>query len=68
MPTGTIKRLIKDRGFGFIRPAGGGEELFFHRSAVRENGYDALTENQRVSYDEGSGTTKGPRAEDVRAI
>ena len=50
MPGGTIKRLVRDRGFGFIRDDGG-QEWFFHRSAV-EGSFDQLNEGQRVSFDE----------------
>ena len=50
MPTGTIKRLVRDRGFGFIRDEGG-QEWFFHRSSVQGN-FDQFTEGQRVSFDE----------------
>jgi cold shock protein len=66
MPHGTIKRLIMDKGFGFILQDEGREEYFFHRSAVRGT-FEMLHEGQRVSYEVGQGA-KGPRAEDVRAI
>jgi CspA family cold shock protein len=65
MPSGTIKRLVRDRGFGFIRDDGG-QEWFFHRSAVAEGVFDTLAEGQRVSFDEES-SAKGPRAGNVRA-
>jgi CspA family cold shock protein len=45
---GTIKRLVGDRGFGFITQADG-TEIFFHRSKVTGS-FDSLTEGQRVSY------------------
>jgi CspA family cold shock protein len=63
MPGGTIKRLVRDRGFGFIRDDGG-QEWFFHRSAVEGN-FDQLNEGQRVSFDE-EPSAKGPRAANVR--
>lgn len=65
MATGVVKRLIRDKGFGFIRSDDDGEELFFHRSAMRLGTYDALTDGARVSY-ETTKTDKGLRAEDVR--
>jgi CspA family cold shock protein len=65
MPTGTIKRLVRDRGFGFIRDDGG-QEWFFHRSAVGEGGFEQLAEGQRVQFDE-EPSPKGPRAANVRA-
>ena len=64
MPSGTVKRLVRDRGFGFIRDDGG-QEWFFHRSAVQEGGFDPLAEGQRVIFDE-EPSPKGPRAGNVR--
>src|ERR1700693_2990739 len=64
MPTGTIKRLVRDRGFGFIRDDGG-QEWFFHRSSV-DGSFDQLNEGQRVSFVE-EPSAKGPRAGNVRA-
>jgi cold shock protein len=65
MPSGTIKRLVRDRGFGFIRDDAG-QEWFFHRSAVAQGEFDQLAEGQRVNFDEES-STKGPRAGNIRA-
>jgi cold shock protein len=65
MPQGTIKKLISDKGFGFI--AGQRGELFFHHSAVQGTTFEALHEGQTVSYDEGRGP-KGPRAENVKPV
>lgn len=63
MPEGTIKKLVSDRGFGFIQGERG--ELFFHHSSVSGASFDSLQEGTRVSYKEGKGP-KGPCAEDVR--
>jgi CspA family cold shock protein len=63
MPKGTIKRLVRDRGFGFIRDDGG-QEWFFHRSGV-QGSFDQLAEGQRVEFDEET-SPKGPRAGNVR--
>jgi cold shock protein len=63
MSSGTIKRLVRDRGFGFIRDEGG-QEWFFHRSSV-QGSFDSLNEGQRVSFDE-EPSAKGPRAGNVR--
>jgi cold shock protein len=62
---GTIKRLVRDRGFGFIRDDGG-QEWFFHRSSVKAGSFDQLNEGQRVSFDE-EPSAKGPRAGNIRA-
>jgi CspA family cold shock protein len=53
MASGTITTL-RDRGFGFIARDGtaGGTDLFFHRSAVKDDGFDRLRSGQRVSFDE----------------
>lgn len=68
MANGTIKRLVRDRGFGFIRSEGG-EEFFFHRSTVRGGAanFDTLNEGQRVEFEIGN-SAKGPRAEDVASV
>jgi cold shock protein len=50
MATGTIKSL-RDRGFGFITPEGGSEDLFFHHSAVTDGGFEMMQEGQKVSFD-----------------
>ena len=63
MAQGTIKKLVTDKGFGFIKGENG--ELFFHRSALEGANFEELSEGQSVSYDEGHGP-KGPRAENVR--
>jgi CspA family cold shock protein len=62
---GIIKRLVRDRGFGFIKDEGG-QEWFFHRSSVQEGGFDELNEGPRVSFDE-EPSQKGPRAGNIRA-
>lgn len=66
MPTGTIARLLIDKGFGFIRDEGGIEH-FFHRSAVRGAVFELLREGQRVDF-QIEESAKGPRAGDVRLI
>lgn len=63
---GTIKRLVRDRGFGFIRKDDG-TELFFHRSAVKGATYEQLVEGSAVSFDE-QASAKGPRADNVRLV
>ena len=51
MATGEIKRLERSRGFGFIRPAGESEDVFFHSSALQGLVFDALNEGQTVEFD-----------------
>jgi CspA family cold shock protein len=62
--TGTIKRMINDKGFGFIA-AGDGTEYFFHQSACTSTRFDDMREGQTVSFTVGQGP-KGPRAENVQ--
>jgi CspA family cold shock protein len=61
---GTIKRLIRDRGFGFIR-AEDGQEVFFHRSALQDLDFDGLHEGDKVEFELERGN-KGLRAVRVR--
>lgn len=61
---GSIKRLVNDKGFGFIL-ASDGVEYFFHQSAVTQSHFDQLRESQAVTFEIGKGP-KGPRAENVR--
>ena len=63
---GTIKRLVSDKGFGFIL-AGDGNEYFFHRSACGGISFDELQEGQAVTFERGQGP-KGPRGENVRLV
>ena len=60
---GTVKRLIIDKGFGFVA-AEDGSEYFFHRSACHGVSFDDLREGQPVTFDKTQGP-KGPRAENV---
>ena len=62
MAEGTIKRLVADRGFGFIA-ASGDNEYFFHRSGV--DNFDSLQVGQSVTFDVEQGP-KGPRAGNVK--
>jgi len=62
---GTIKRVIRDRGFGFIRSTEG-QEVFFHRSGLQNLSFDAIKEGESVEFEMERGE-KGPRAVNVRA-
>ena len=66
MPSGTIARLLIDKGFGFIRDESGVEH-FFHRSAVRGAVFELLREGQRVECTN-EDSPKGPRAADGRLL
>lgn len=63
MPQGKIKRLVSDRGFGFVE--GDRDDVFFHHSQVIGVSFDDLKEGQEMEYEIGRGP-KGPRAENIR--
>ena len=68
MPVGTIKKLVQEKGFGFITSPDGGD-VFFHHSIVEDQQFDNLTEGQQVEYTVEAGGTpkgKGPRAASVK--
>ena len=62
--TGTVKWFNESKGFGFISPAGGGDDLFVHHSEIKTQGYASLSEGQAVSFEVGQGK-KGPCATNV---
>jgi CspA family cold shock protein len=64
MATGTVKWFNADKGYGFITPDDGGEDLFVHHSAIVGEGYKTLAENAKVVYERGEGA-KGPQANGV---
>ena len=66
MPSGVIRRLVKDRGFGFIK-SDDGQDLFFHRSELRGVTFDLLKEGESVEFKEGEGP-KGPKAVNIKLI
>ena len=65
MPKGTVKRLIKDRGFGFVKIKQG-EDLFFHSSELQGVDFDSLGEGQEVEFEVGQGRSGSPQAVKVR--
>ncbi len=66
MATGTVKWFNDAKGFGFITPDAGGEDLFVHFSAIQGSGFKTLTENQKVSFDVTTGP-KGKQAANIQA-
>lgn len=64
MATGTVKWFNNSKGFGFITPDGGGEDLFAHFSSIEMDGYKSLREEQRVSFD----IVDGPKGKQAAKI
>ena len=66
MATGTVKWFNDAKGFGFITPDGGGEDLFAHFSAINMQGFKTLKEGQKVSFEVTTGP-KGKQASNIQA-
>lgn len=65
--TGTVKWFNDSKGFGFIKPDEGGEDLFAHFGDIQSNGFKTLAENQRVSFERGT-SPKGAKAVNICVI
>jgi CspA family cold shock protein len=64
MQTGTIKRLMRDRGYGFIS-ASDGRDIFFHQSSLQGADFASLNEGQNVEFDVEK-SPRGPRAINIK--
>ena len=67
MATGTVKWFNDSKGFGFITPDGGGEDLFAHFSEINMQGFKTLKEGQKVSFEIVEGK-KGKQAAKIQAV
>jgi len=64
MATGTVKWFNDAKGFGFITPDEGGEDVFAHFSQIKSNGFKTLAEGQKVSFE----VTMGPKGKQASNI
>ena len=64
MATGKVKWFNPTKGYGFIKPDDGGEDLFVHPSSIQGDGYKSLKEDQSVTFEVEDGD-KGPQATNV---
>jgi cold shock protein len=67
MAQGTVKWFNDDKGYGFITPDEGGEDLFVHQTGIAGNGFKSLEEGAKVSYEATRGQ-KGMQADNVSAV
>ncbi len=66
MATGIIKRIVKERGYGFIQPEGSSEELFFHKSALESGSFEELAEGGTVEFEAGPDPKRPERSQAVK--
>lgn len=66
MATGTVKWFNEAKGFGFIAPDDGSEDLFAHFSAIQADGFKTLKEGEKVSYEVTTGP-KGKQASNIKS-
>jgi len=67
METGTVKWFNDSKGFGFITPDKGGDDLFAHFSEIKTDGFKTLAENQKVSFETKQGP-KGLQAANIKPL
>ena len=67
MPRGKVKWFNENKGFGFITPDDGGDDLFVHHTDVEADGYRSLRDDQEVEFEVGEGK-KGPAAKNVKPV
>ena len=68
MATGTVKWFNDAKGYGFITPDDGSEDLFAHFSAIQMGGFKTLKEGQKVSFEIGAGNNGKTRANNIQSV
>ena len=68
MPTGTVKWFNTAKGYGFIAPEGGGNDIFVHISAVEQSGLTGLADNQKVNFELAEGRDGRKMASDLKIL
>lgn len=68
MPNGTVKWFNQTKGYGFIEPEGGGNDVFVHISAVERSGLQGLNDDQKVSYELVEGRDGREMAGDIKLL
>jgi len=68
MPTGTVKWFNTAKGYGFIAPEGGGNDIFVHISAVEQSGLTGLADNQKVNFELAEGRDGREMAGDLKIL
>lgn len=68
MPTGTVKWFNTTKGYGFIAPEGGGNDIFVHISAVERSGLTGLADNQKVEFEMAEGRDGREMASDLKLL
>lgn len=64
MVQGTVKWFNNEKGFGFIAPENGGNDVFVHHTAIQGSGYKSLNEGDRVSFE----VTRGPKGDQASNV
>lgn len=64
MVLGTVKWFNSEKGFGFIAPENGGNDVFVHHTAIQGSGYKSLNEGERVSFE----VTRGPKGDQASNV
>jgi CspA family cold shock protein len=68
VPSGTVKWFSEEKGYGFIKPDEGGEDIFVHYTGIKGGGFRSLKEGERVSYEPAASSGRGQIAQAVSRV